>query len=276
MKKEYMTPKEVARYDPFGTRKKPVEEEAKELLEDHQETEEAISCRLIERAKEILGQDFLGTEAVRTMEDRLRAVGVDVQFKTDPLPIFQYNERDLELAKENGEMLVLRTETMIRDGKKMPLNLVEFMELFSKDPLGKMQTVFYAFETDANDTIRERGFATRSGEIKLGWALVKKNILDSSTNNSKAVKIQPFIQYGAELKKQGALNISTRRRTTIEAVYDELLYYINTGERLLSENYDWTQTLVTSFVDVGLFNSLGVHINVTNDSNSVTGVCPTR
>ncbi|MBI2314690.1 hypothetical protein HYU93_01355 [Candidatus Daviesbacteria bacterium] len=71
-------------------------------------------------------------------------------------------------------MLVLRPEAMLRGGREVPLTMIEFRELFRKDPLGKMQAVVHSFRTDANDWYKGEKFATGAGEIKLGWSLVKK------------------------------------------------------------------------------------------------------
>ena len=71
---------------------------------------------MIERARNLLGKDFLGVEAIRNMETKLKGVGVDVQFILDKLPIFPYTEKDLQVARISGEMLVLRPETMRSGG----------------------------------------------------------------------------------------------------------------------------------------------------------------
>jgi hypothetical protein len=163
--------------------------------------------------------------------------------------------------------------------------MIEFRELFRKYPLGKMQAVVYSFRTDANDWYKGEKFATDAGEIKLGWSLVKKDVLDGSTNMNWNAQKQLLRQYEAGLKRKGAKNASVKRRTAAEVVYDELLYYVNTGERLLRDKYDWTRTSNSSlmgYVSVGRFVSsfdssgLGVYNNLPGDSDSGLGVCPSR
>jgi len=283
----YLSWNRTARLDPYRRFKRPVSAEAEELLEE--EVPEAVEVAeaggpMIERAKEVLGRDFLGVEAIKKLEQELKKVGVNVEFvirdENGNLPPFPYTKEDLQWAKGNGEMLVLRPEAMLRGGREVPLTMIEFRELFRKDPLGKMQTVVYSFRTDANDWYKGEKFATGAGEIKLGWSLVKKDVLDGSTNTNWNDQEQLLRQYEAGLKRKGARNASVKRRTGTEAVYDELLYYVNTGERLLPDKYDWTQTRSSHgrLVCVGHFDSTGLRVNVggSGDSGSGVGVCPSR
>ena len=273
----------TARLDPYRRFKRSVSAEAEELLEE--EVPEAVEVAeaggpMVERAKEVLGRDFLGVEAIKKLEQELKKAGVNVEFALDKLPPFLYTEEDLQTAKAFGEMLVLRPEAMLRGGREVPLTMIEFRELFRKDPLGKMQTVVYSFRTDTNDWYKGEKFATSAGEIKLGWSLVKKDVLDGSTNTNWNDQEQLLRQYEAGLKRKGARNASVKRRTGTEAVYDELLYYVNTGERLLPDKYDWTQTRTSdgSLVCVGRFGSSGLDVSSRSPvySYSRIGVCPSR
>ncbi len=236
---------------------------------------------MIERAKEVLGKDFMGVEAVRNMESKLKGVGVNVEFVLDNIPLLPYDEQDLQLAKQNGEMLVLRPEEMERDEGKMPLTLMNFRKLFSKNPLGKTGAIF-----GTNWYTREK-FATQAGEIKLGWSLVRKDVLmvrrgvlDGAIFTSWNKQEGLLQQYGEGLKIQGAKNVSVRRRTALEAVYDTLLYYVNTGEKLLLDKYDWgqTKTSVGSYVYLGRFNTGGLRAFriIPGHSYYSIGVCATR
>jgi hypothetical protein len=235
---------------------------------------------MVERAKEILGHDFLGVEAIKKLEQELKKVEVNVEFATDRLPSFPYTEEDLQVAKFNDEMLVLRPGVMLREERKEPITLIEFRELFKRDPLGKMQTLFYSFRSDAYDWYKKELPATQPGEINLGWSLVKKNVLDGSTDTNWDDQEKLLRQYGRGLKRKGAKNISIRRRTAVEAVYDELLYYINTGKRLLPYKLDWGQSRTSTgrFICVGYFASGGLNVSAfrPKEPNSTTGVCPCR
>ena len=279
----YLAWDRIARLDPYRRFKRPVSVEAEELLEEEVPEEEAVveaGGPMVERAREILGRDFLGVEAIKKLEQELKGVGVNVEFVLDKLPPFPYTEEDLQTAKAFGEMLVLRPEAMLRRGRDVPLTMIEFRELFRKDPLGKMETVVYSLKTGANDWYKEERFATSAGEIKLGWSLVKKDVLDGSTNTNWNDQEQLLRQYEAGLKRKNARNTAVKRRTGTEAVYDELLYYVNTGERLLPEKYDWTQTRTSggSLVYVGDFGSGGLYVSGSSPtrSGSYVGVCPSR
>lgn len=71
-------------------------EEANRQKAAHQEAERAAVVReaanpiMIERAKELIGKDFLGIEAVRNMESKLKGVGINVEFLLNNLPSFLY------------------------------------------------------------------------------------------------------------------------------------------------------------------------------------------
>ncbi len=279
----YLPWNRVAKLDPYRRFKRPVSAEAEELLEEEVPEAEEVVGRggpMIERAREVLGRDFLGVEAIKKLEQELKKVGVNAEFILDNLPPFPYTEEDLQTAKTFGEMLVLRPEAMLRRGREVPLTMIEFRELFRKDPLGKMQTVVYSFRTEANDWYKREKFATQAGEIKLGWSLVKKDVLDGSTNTGWNDQEQLLRQYEADLKRKGAKNVSVRRRTGTEAFYDALLYYVNIGERFLPDEYDWTQTRTSDgrLVFVGNFDSYGLDVrhNWPEYSVSFIGVCPSR
>lgn len=236
--------------------------------------------KMAERAKEILGQDFLGVEAVKNMEAKLKSVGVNVDFALDNIPAVPYTEKDLELAKQNGEMLVLRAENARMKGKALPLTLIDFREFFRKDPHGKMDTLYYSFRPDSNDWYKSENFAIQSGEIKLGWALVKKDILKDSTGKNYQQQDDLLKGYESELRSKGATRTQIRRRTAMEAAWDTMLYYINNQKHLLEKVLDWTQTRASDgrLVVVGRFDSLGLLLNGWNPSGSddYLGVCPSR
>ena len=264
------------------------------------ETSHVPDNNMIERAKKLLGKDFLGVEAIRNMETKLKGVGVDVQFILDKLPIFPYTEKDLQVARISGEMLVLRPETMRSGGSEIPLTLMEFEKLFRNDPLKKLETVFWSFRPQSDSFVpcwyEGEKFATSPGEIKLGWSLVKKGLLDGSvsmveeryfsgvstdwTNQESLLR-----RYEDSLKLLGCQNVSVKRRTATETVYDELLYYVNTEELLLPSpagKRDWTRTHTSTgaSVCVGPFSDFGGLVVVFHESghsySTTLGVCPSR
>lgn len=237
------------------------------------------SDRMTERAKSILGKDFLGVEAINTLEKKLGMVGVDVGFNLDTLPPLDCNEKDLQFAKQNNEMLVLRVEKMRMQLPKA-VTMLNFRELFRKDPNKDMQTVFYSFRKDANDWYKNEAFATEMGGIKLGWAFVKKEPLDDSFDKTWKEQEEMLEKYAKTLNHTSLRRTNVQRRTALEAIWDNMLYYINNKERILPDKYDWTKSRTSDggLVFVGGFDSGGLVVDswVPESSFSSLGVCPSR
>lgn len=199
----------------------------------------AVADRMAERAKDLLGKDFLGLEAIRTMEAKLRSAGTDVEFDLGNIPSLACNEKDLEIAKENGEMLILRAaQVSIQDsevhvanlGRRnpqpfIPITLMNFRELFRQDPTGNISTLFYTFRPNANDWYPAEDFAKLAGEIKLEWAFVKKEVLNGSTSKKWDQQDDLLEKYGKDIDKKGVSRSDVRRRTAMEVVWDTMLYY---------------------------------------------------
>lgn len=238
----------------------------------------ASTDKVLERAKDILGQDFLGIEAIRAMEAKLKAIGIDVKFgvdTADKLPPLPYSEEDLKLAKENGEMLVLRPKTMTVNGVPTDITIMEFRNLFDQDPVGNGTHAIYP-----NTWHSGEDFAEKRAAINSSWALVKKEVLNGSTDKDWNTQGDVLRQYGEELKRKGAKNADIKRRTAFEAMWDTMMYYTNTGDKLLVNVYDWTETKTSgrSLVFVGGFDSggLGLLDRDPGDPDPYIGVCPSR
>lgn len=236
--------------------------------------------RMVERAREILGKDFLGTEEIKALEAKLKAKGVNVEFTLDNVPPFPYSEEDLGLAKQNGEMVTLRVEKARINGQEEALTIMNFRELFRQDPVGNIATLFYSFRPDASDWYPQEDFAAKPGEIKLGWAIVKKELLPDSTGKNWQKQEEVLKQYANNLKSRGATNTQIKRRTATEATWDTLLYYATNKEQLLKTVYDWTSSRASDggLVLVGYFDSSGLGLDYWNPSRSYDclGVCPSR
>ncbi len=214
------------------------------------------------------------------METSLKAKGVNVEFSLDHIPPFPYSEKDLELAKQRGEMVVLRAERARLNGQETPLTIMNFRELFRQDPVGNIQTLFYSFRPDANDWYTQQDFATKAGEMKLEWALVKKEVLPDSTSKNWQQQEAVLQQYATDLKTKGASNIQVRRRNAMETTWDTLLYYATNKDQLLSSTVDWTSSRASGgyLVRVGDFDSRGLDLGSwgPSDSSGRLGVCPSR
>ncbi len=235
---------------------------------------------MLEQAKNILGKDFLGPEAVGVMQGKLNAAGVDVKFNIDNLPPIPHSEQDLQFASQNGEMLVLRAGAQRLNGTEEQLTVMNFRELFRQDPNNTLPTPFYSFRSGANDWYPSENFAVQPGEIQLGWALVKKDVLSNSKNNKWDKQEELLRKYGEDLKKKGATSTQVSRRTAMETIWDTMLYYTNTGEQLLQGVYDWTKSRTSRglLVYVGYFDSNGLVVYYWDPESALenVGVCPAR
>lgn len=278
----YLPPERVAKLDPYRKLKRPVSAEAEELLEEELEGEEGAvegTTPELDRAREILGQDFLGPEAIRNMESKLAQVGQNVEFVLGDIPPLPYTERDLEIARQDGEMLVLRPAALLVDGRELPIALINFRELWRRDPVGQVQYVFFSFSHGANYWYARENFAAQE-ELRAGWALVKKEILAGSTGKSWNDQQNLLQQYSEGLKLKGANNINIRRRTAVETAWDTLLYYTHNAQRLLGDKYDWGQTRASDggLVIVGGFEGHGLRVSrlLPDGSSQYIGVVPSR
>lgn len=239
------------------------------------------SSDMEERAKNLLGKDFLGKDAVVAMENKLKALGLNVEFDLDNIPNIPFDQKDLEIAKQSGEILVLRAGSMTRDGiASVPISILGFRELFRRDPNGGTNPLIYSFKQSANDWYKDQDFAKRGSDINLGWALVKKEVLPGSTNKTWGQQEEVLKQYKDQLTISGATHKDVRRRTPMEVMWDTLLYYANTNDRLLPDKYDWTagQTSDGTLVLVGWFDSDGLLVSYWSPEgqNPDIGVCPSR
>jgi len=246
---------------------------------------------MIERAKELLGKDFLGVEAIRNMESKLKGIGVNVEFIIKQVPTFPYTEQDLQLAKRNKEMVVLRTDSMHQNGIDTPITILNFRELFITDPLGKKDTIFT--KGQFGDLLKTKDFAISSGEILLGWSIVKKDILDNSTGKTWYEQEDLLKNYRDNLKDQGVAHVNVHRRRPMEVLWDTLLYHLNNNSQLLEKYADWTSAhnmpQQPYFVFVGYNKDLNSPPSIHHDpawlqiygvfahgKNPGLGVCPAR
>ncbi|MFA6492605.1 MAG: hypothetical protein WCV58_00445 [Patescibacteria group bacterium] len=236
----------------------------------------------IERAKEILGSDVFGPDAVK------EAFGTAIELGSIPSIPFSVNE--LERAKELGQMLILRAGKL-SDGSK--LNMKKIGEILG----GKVKDEGKVFYNP--DWYKDEKFFTDDA-VETGWALVSKGLVSDSVNKNyfeqtgllidqlnqsfngaenlpeeyvEAVKEYAFAmdeiaelidtdwQKAAE-KLEGLEINQLLRQSPSEALYDLILYFQNTGKRLLGDKYTWTKRRNSDgrLVYVGYFESAGVSV----------------
>lgn len=230
------------------------------------------SSRAVERAKQLLGEDFLGEEAIHMIEQKFQVAGVNVRFD---IPRANLMDPVVEAAKADeahsrARLIVLRPEAMVVNGERKPLNLINLRELFRKDRRGREfaydnnpfgnGTIFYK-----QDWYDGQDFAQES--MRAGFGLPTKEVIRDSTSKTWD-------------QQQSLLLPEENRREAVETAWDTLLYYSNTGKKLLTNRWDWGNSLTSLGyrVHVGVFDSNGLHVNdwYPSGSREDVGVCPSR
>lgn len=225
-----------------------------------------------ERAREILGKDFLGPDAIlKTWNLKLEAKDI---------PSIPFSIEDLERAKELGQFLIFRTSlTMEKMGEIL-----------------KDEKVFLD-----NSWYQNEDFYTKETS-KPGWALVSKEPIPNSTNQDYIEQTQTICDYldsevfgnvdempevyqdaimefeakKAELEdlmqsnwKECAKQLSElqitklTRQSPADVIHDLLVYKQNNDERLLENVYTWTCARYSdgNLVYVGTFKSDGAYVS---------------
>lgn len=240
-----------------------------------------------ERAKEIMGDNFLGIEAIR------KAFGT-VTFALPGSEKVPYTEDQLKKAKAQGEILMLRG----RVGREFTMKRMrEIIEPTFSATDGKLlynQDWYHNDDFYKNDLFKE------------GWTLISKEVLPDSTNKNYIEQTRVLRDYlkglgalsEAEVKqvtdekldslkdllevdydgnwKKVARELSeflinkNHRRTAGEALYDWILMFKDKGKRLLETKYDWTNTLASdgNLVLFGSADSRGAGVSWGRPGNS--------
>ncbi len=248
-----------------------------------------------EKAKEIMGKDFLGLEAFNETFGLVRTL--KEEFKTVP-----YSDSELVEAKRKGEMLVLRY-SLKEVSSEMEEIYKRLETMFDKDKDGE---VLYDTDWYENEDFFKKA------PIREGWALVSKDVIENSTSKDYIAQTAELRDYLAgvdsltkdekrevtdekldEIRKVmssdwekaakmlAGLKINqNHRRTPAEALYDFAVRYKSTGERQLENMYDWTNTLSSSgrLVHFGKANAEGAGLGRWGPyrSNGVIGVVSVR
>ena len=257
----------------------------------------------IEEARELLGNDFLGPEQVE------QAFGVKLAVKE--IPVLPYSREDLETAKEQGEMLVLRIE---HDDKGELITMEHLTRMFASQ-MPKNIKFLYAQEKAGNPKLgndcwykNEHFFKQHSP--KLEWKLVSKNVLPNSTSKDYIEQTRILREHlhnsltpqelaecsDAKLEelrelmktdwKKAAQQLSellinqNHRRRPVEVLYDLALRFGAQDERLLQDKRDWTCACSSdgNLVSTGDFDAKGARVNgwLPDSSNGDLGVVSSR
>lgn len=256
----------------------------KELTIKIKELQELIPMSL-EKAREIMGPNFLGPDAVE------KALGV--RLEQGDIPAIPFSKEDLDRAKELGQMLILRVDKA-PDGEALSMTKLNSLlkDRFAKENKGR---VLY---DEAGWKKNEDFYTTETPQT--AWALVSKEIIPNSLAKNYLEQTELLVAYIqnsvfkdvampqeyadaiAEFEAQKAeigslmltdwkeagdrlfqlkLNQLTRQ-TPVEALYDIDVRLLNNGDRLLERSYTWTNRRYSDgrFVLVGSADAGGVHV----------------
>ena len=211
------------------------------------ETQLEVDDPKAEKARNIFGEDFFGKEAIHTFEEKCRAKGIAVSFEIPRVPM-HLDERQLKAAKaEEAEgkerMVTLRPEWMVVNGERKPVNILTLRDLFEQettrpDPKkpGQTETVVTYDNNPFGDGPVFRGI--RGGiegdnfaheQMKPGYGLPTKEAIPDSWDKTWNDQQQLFGK-------------GEKRREAVETVWDSLIYYAVTGEKVLADRWELTNS----------------------------------
>ena len=270
---------------------KALAEAKKEGMGSAQETSD------FQEAKEILGKDFLGPEAIKS------AFGVEME----EIPEIPFSKEELEKAKELNQQLVLYADKA-PDGK--PLTGEKLLEL-TDNKTSDGRNLFYD-----TDWYKNEDFFTKEVP-RAGWKLVSKETIPDSTSKKYVEQTETIVSYlkgkvfkdqplpeeyqkainEFNAKKQELVKLlnsnwqkaaeelenleitKLTRETPIEVLYRLALNERENKKRLLP-NYSWTfrRSSNGKLVYVGDFDSDGVIVNGSGPgfSSGILGVSFSR
>lgn len=220
---------------------------------------------LIEKAKHILGEDYLGRETMNIMGEQCRKAGINVTFVaiTDRFPYLEKDLDQMEKDKNCGRsrLVVLRPNWMVVNGEKLPVSLINLFNLFKdKNPFGDghifwRENLWWTGELFAHVPMTPR------------YAMPTKKVLPDS-----------FMSW---YEQEKLFQPGETRRAVTETVWDSILYYAATGTRLLEGVFDWSLTVDHQFASQPVYvgaGSSGMILGTRNPSVAfpTIGVCPQR
>lgn len=299
----YLSPLEVAKLDPYKRLMRPTVEEARELLEESEEeteTEQRGESADAERAREILGVDFLGEMAVEN--------AFQISLVSEDIPDIPFSEEELEAAR-GRERLILTVGNL----EGMPATMQNIANLGQKTSVvtGKGKVLY------AQDWYKNEDFFTKDTP-KLRWRLVTKDLIPNSTSKTylqqteaiadyirntaysgrplpdefeeaiveferEKARLAPLIDsdWQRAAKELAALKLNQlTRQSPVEVIYDSIVIAQNTNERLIPDKYTWTnrQTSAGDLVYVGGCGPEGADVSRWDPgySNALIGVVLSR
>jgi hypothetical protein len=179
-----------------------------------------------------------------------------------------FGRADLERAKSDGEILVLR---LPRDPDG-PLTMLALAARLRGGLDPKVHKgVGYLLRDEW--TIDQQPFATVE-TCAAGWTLVRRAPLPSTYN--RGYRAQDDVLAALGVARDGR----PRRRSAVEIAYDTLLWQRVRGERLLADAWDWSRSASNDqgFAALGEFGEQGVGVIAYSRAVrfGTLGVCPQR
>src|SRR3990167_1240747 len=217
----------------------------------------------IEQAKEIMGEDVLGPEAVEAT----------FGFSPEDIPPIPFSIEEIERAKELNQFLELRVDRA-SDGE--PLDMNKMHKLLQPEFIAKNQGKILSSYGQADSWYRNEDFL--KDVPRASWVLVSKDIIPNSLSKNFLQQTEVIANYlktdifkdqempevykeaidEFEAKKAGIQAILTSnwqeaakqlselklnqltRQLPVETMYDFLMYFKNNKKRLLESKYTWT------------------------------------
>ena len=257
----------------------------------------------IEQAKEILGEDVLGPEAVEAT----------FGFSPEDIPPIPFSVQELERAKELNQFLELRVDKTA-DGE--PLDMVKMHGLLQPEFTAANQGKILNSYGQDNSWYRNEDFL--KDVPRASWVLVSKDVIPSSLSKNFLQQTEVIANYlktdifkdqeipeaykeaieEFEAKKAGIQAILTSdwqeaakqlselklnqltRQLPVETMYDFLMYFKNNKKRLLESKYTWTYRRVSDgrLVRFGLADAVGANVYrwTPDDADGYLGVAFSR
>ena len=240
----------------------------------------------IEQAKEILGEDVLGPEAVEAT----------FGFSPEDIPPIPFSIEEIERAKELNQFLELRVDRA-SDGE--PLDMNKMHKLLQPEFIAKNQGKILSSYGQADSWYRNEDFL--KDVPRASWVLVSKDIIPNSLSKNFLQQTEVIANYlktdifkdqempevykeaidEFEAKKAGIQAILTSnwqeaakqlselkinqltRQLPVETMYDFLMYFKNNKKRLLESKYTWTLRRDSDgrLVNFGNSDAVGANVN---------------
>lgn len=270
--RDYLTPEEVAKLDPFGVRKRKLEEEAASLEAQAPQTPEAQAQSErpdLAEAQEVMEEDFFGPEEVQ------KAFGVELT--EDEIPDLPFSRAELEHFKQEGFFLSLRIN---HDQDGNPLTIKQMKALYETDPQDPQKRIFFNQDWYEKSENNDPFFTRQTPQSQ--WALTKKEVLAGSTSKNYQTQESLLDQYKQTQAPHLEANHQIQRREAVDIAYDLCLAYLTRGQKLLPDRWDWSKTKLTQGADAGHFAHLGffgacgfaVYALLPDGTSDGLGVCP--